>query len=84
MDPEETWARMIARAETLMSTLEGAEADPESALASSLVHLHARELAEYTLALRDWVRKGGFVPRDFERPGLAVRAAKARKARKGG
>lgn len=54
MDPNETWARMVRISERMAEEAEGGSAADSD---------DACELAEATLALRDWLAKGGFPPR---------------------
>jgi hypothetical protein len=53
MDPDAALNIMIDRAEAILASADaGGEVDDDDAL----------ELAEATLALTDWIRKGGFLP----------------------
>lgn len=72
MDPESNLEEQLALAKGILKTMDEVrdlrdEDDPESIAIANDVADDAERLAELVLALDEWLRKGGFLPRKWEK-----------------
>lgn len=68
MDPEACWQELQSLAQEIVEVAdEVTDQEGDHACEPEFDPDDVLRMAELVLALRDWVRKGGFVPRDFER-----------------
>lgn len=67
MDPEACWRELLELAEQTLEPEEYDEEPEEGDDDQERVNADQLRMAELVIALRDWVRGGGFVPQDFKR-----------------